>query len=69
MIGERQKLNEGFEAKDVGKDLKDAYDHGLADGMTVTVKSLLATREMIRKLDSSISDILKFLGYEEGTEG
>ena len=53
---------------DVGKDLQDAYDHGLADGMTVAVKSLLATREMVRKLDSRISDILKFLGYEEGAE-
>lgn len=53
---------------DVGKDLQDAYDNGLKDGMTVALKCLLATREMVHKLDSSILDILKFLGYEEGTE-
>ena len=63
-------MYEEIKDSDVGKDLQDAYNHGLSDGIVCAVKCLKATRQMVLKLDESIADILKFLGCEqENVEG
>lgn len=58
-------MYEEIKDSDVGKDLQDAYNHGIYDGIVCAVKCLKTTREMVLKLDASIADILKFLGCEE----
>jgi hypothetical protein len=58
-------MYEELKEKDIGKDLQDAYNHGLFDGKMLCVECLKTTKKMVLKLDESIANILKFLGCED----
>lgn len=58
-------MYEEIKDSDVGKNLLDAYNDGLSDGMMCAATCLKKTKEMVLKLAASIDNILKFLGCED----